>query len=126
MTGVSGDLGTQAPSRWRKKPVEVEALRYDGPAWVPESERYSTEAFRPLTRFTRGRVGTVLVGTQTHGGPNQYAPAISTLEGRMVVSPGDWVIKGVKGEFYPCKPDIFEATYEPVEPDISDSDEAAS
>lgn len=32
----------------------------------------------------------------------------------MVVSPGDWVIKGVKGEFYPCKPDIFEATYEPV------------
>lgn len=37
---------------------------------------------------------------------------IQTLEGRMHASPGDWIIKGVKGEFYPCKPDIFEATYE--------------
>jgi len=36
---------------------------------------------------------------------------IKTLEGEMLASPGDWVIKGVKGEFYPCKPDIFEATY---------------
>lgn len=38
--------------------------------------------------------------------------SISTLEGAMRVSPGDWIIKGVKGEFYPCKPDIFDATYE--------------
>lgn len=38
---------------------------------------------------------------------------IDTLEGSMRVSPGDWVIKGVNGEFYPCKPDIFEKTYEP-------------
>lgn len=40
---------------------------------------------------------------------------INTLEGRMIVSPGDWVITGVKGEKYPCKPDIFDATYEIVE-----------
>lgn len=39
---------------------------------------------------------------------------IQTLEGVMHASPGDWIIKGVKGEFYPCKPDIFEATYEPA------------
>ena len=39
---------------------------------------------------------------------------IPTLEGRMKVSDGDYVIKGVQGEFYPCKPDIFEATYEEV------------
>lgn len=39
---------------------------------------------------------------------------IDTLEGGHIVSPGDWIIKGVKGEFYPCKPDIFEQTYEPV------------
>jgi hypothetical protein len=38
---------------------------------------------------------------------------IPTLEGVVVASPGDWIIRGVKGEFYPCKPDIFEATYEP-------------
>jgi hypothetical protein len=40
---------------------------------------------------------------------------IETLEGVMTASPGDWIITGVKGEQYPCKPDIFEATYEPVE-----------
>jgi hypothetical protein len=40
---------------------------------------------------------------------------IPTLEGTMHADPGDWIIKGVKGEFYPCKPDIFAATYEPVE-----------
>lgn len=39
---------------------------------------------------------------------------IDTLEGAHYVRPGDWVIKGVQGEFYPCKPDIFEQTYEPV------------
>lgn len=39
-------------------------------------------------------------------------PAVSTLEGLMRVTPGDWIITGVKGEHYPCKPDIFEATYE--------------
>lgn len=39
---------------------------------------------------------------------------IRTLEGDVMVSSGDWVIRGVQGEFYPCKPDIFEATYEPA------------
>lgn len=39
---------------------------------------------------------------------------IHTLEGDLAASPGDWIIKGVKGEFYPCKPDIFEATYDPA------------
>jgi hypothetical protein len=39
---------------------------------------------------------------------------INTLEGNMKASIGDWIIKGVKGEFYPCKPDIFEMTYEPL------------
>jgi hypothetical protein len=39
---------------------------------------------------------------------------IQTLEGDMWARPGDWIIKGVQGEFYPCKPDIFEATYEPA------------
>ena len=43
--------------------------------------------------------------------------AIETLEGTMWAQPGDWIIKGVQGEFYPCKPDIFEATYEIVKED---------
>lgn len=40
---------------------------------------------------------------------------IDTLEGGHIVCPGDWIIKGIKGEYYPCKPDIFRQTYEPVE-----------
>ena len=44
---------------------------------------------------------------------------IRTLEGEMKANPGDFIIRGVKGEFYPCKPDIFEATYEPVESEQS-------
>jgi hypothetical protein len=43
------------------------------------------------------------------------AMSIDTLEGVMTAQPGDWIIKGVKGEFYPCKPDIFVLTYEPAE-----------
>ena len=42
---------------------------------------------------------------------------IETLEGKMTVSYGDWIIRGVKGEFYPCKPDVFEETYERAVPE---------
>lgn len=48
---------------------------------------------------------------------NNDEAVIKTLEGNMTVSPGDWIIKGVKGELYPCKPDIFEAIYQPVSAD---------
>ena len=47
----------------------------------------------------------------THNGTNIF---IKTLEGVMKANVGDWIIRGVSGEFYPCKPDIFERTYEPV------------
>lgn len=46
--------------------------------------------------------------------PDVKAPFVPTLEGRMQVTPGDWIITGVKGEHYPCKPDIFAMTYEEV------------
>jgi hypothetical protein len=52
------------------------------------------------------------------GGSNERSPheiQIKTLEGEMTASLGDWIIKGVNGEFYPCKPDIFEKTYEAAE-----------
>lgn len=47
--------------------------------------------------------------------PKERCAYINTLEGRMKVNLGDWIIQGIKGELYPCKPDIFEATYEPVD-----------
>ena len=78
-------------SKFRKKPVVIEATQ-----WFKDGDH---PAVRP-SRFTQvtKRVG-----------------VIDTLEGEMTVTPGDWIITGVKGEHYPCKPDIFEATYEAVE-----------
>jgi len=83
---------------FRKLPVEIEAFQ------VPESgEPQSKEMIEFLYRSVR---------TITS---DMDCLAIHTLEGVMHASPGDWIIKGIKGEYYPCKPDIFEQTYEPVE-----------
>ena len=80
-----------------KKPVVIEAIQYDG-ANITEIET-----------FVRGKLPTIItsdLGAQL---------VISTLEGDMKVTKGDYVIKGINGEFYPCKPDIFEKTYEVAE-----------
>ena len=80
---------------FRKKPVEIAALQWTGDS---AAMRRSVHAF-------------VDAEIDERGGELK----IKTLEGWMHVSPGDWIIKGVAGEFYPCKPDIFEATYEAVD-----------
>jgi hypothetical protein len=91
--------------KFRKKPVVVEAIQRDGHSsdaviidWVNQSMPSRGADGRDV-RTAYERFG------ELH---------IVTLEGEMHVSVGDWVIKGVAGEFYPCKPDIFEATYEAV------------
>lgn len=78
--------------RYRKKPVVIEALQF-----TPGMPWEDVFGFCPDARPKNGEL------------------YIKTLEGYMHVSPQDYIIKGVKGEFYPCKPDIFEATYEEVE-----------
>ena len=90
---------------FRKKPVVVEAVRYSG------DNSAQVVAFMGGARQARAEVRPV-------AGPGRgmhEALVIHTLEGDMIASPGDWIIRGVQGEFYPCKPDIFDATYEPVE-----------
>ena len=80
-----------------KKPVVIEAIQYDG-ANITEIET-----------FVRGKLPTIMtsdLGAQL---------VISTLEGDMKVTKGDYVIKGINGEFYPCKPDVFKSTYNVVE-----------
>lgn len=92
--------------RYRKKPVEIEARQIN-------SEDY--DDMLDIVKWCGGRaVGDELIGEQRMPG-NDAVIAIDTLEGVMYGNPGDWIIKGVQGEFYPCKPDIFEATYEKVE-----------
>lgn len=89
--------------KFRKKPVEIEAMLWD----------------RNKVSSTRREI---IAWIEGHGGHARYITerdkiGILTLEGPTFASPGDWIIRGVKGEFYPCKPDIFEATYEGVEVD---------
>lgn len=82
---------------YRKKPVVIEAVQFDG------SGPSCTEV-------------ALFVGTSRWKECTYDGGWIPTLEGDMEFGPGDWIIKGVQGEFYPCKPDIFEATYEQVKP----------
>ena len=86
--------------KFRKKPVVVEAMQYDGQNG-PEISFWAHRGGHPQMNA---------IIRQGH-----MCLFIRTLEGDMTASPGDWIIKGVKGEFYPCKPDIFAATYEPAE-----------
>jgi hypothetical protein len=83
--------------KFRKKPVEIEAVEWDGKASTAD-------------QFL-GKKGT----NWEYAEYMINAPIlIYTLEGKMRCEIGDWIIKGVKGEFYSCKPDIFEMTYEAV------------
>jgi hypothetical protein len=92
--------------RFRKKPIVIEADRWDGTQACWDAHFHQHGYIMKMT-----------------GGPEAgRALLIQTLEGTMIANPGDWVIKGVKGEFYPCKPDIFAATYEAVEEPGEDRD----
>lgn len=82
--------------KFRKKPVMIDAMQYDG--------------------FNREQIMKELGMTKNDVATDKYKSfLIRTLEGTRLAKQGDWIVKGVKGEFYPVKPDIFEATYEIVE-----------
>jgi hypothetical protein len=82
--------------KFRKKPVVIEAMLHVG----------DDETAVAIVEWSEGNV------TADEG---DGTLSIVTLEGTMRAEPGDYIIRGVKGEFYPCKPDIFLATHEPVE-----------
>ena len=79
--------------KFRKKPLVIEAIQYLGDV-----------NFNLIRLFVSNNTPLHHIGDEKFH--------ISTLEGGHDVGPGDWIIKGIKGEFYPCKPDIFEKTYE--------------
>lgn len=87
--------------KFKKKPVIIEAVQWTG------------ENIAEIIEFVKGYV---CFDTESNDGQTcQRELHINTLEGVMHASKGDWIIKGIQGEFYPCKPDIFEETYEPAE-----------
>jgi hypothetical protein len=83
--------------KFRKKYVVIDAILWDGTNMAEVEKFY--------------------IGAQFNVGPGVIVAEcfIATMEGTMIARAGDWIIKGVKGEFYPCKPDIFAATYESAE-----------
>jgi len=120
--------------KFRKKPVVIEATQWFKNGDHPNDyskvhhgfENGELREFTPQERQANGWEGDVVryfrrpdVGGNTqcqHCGNIMHVHGwIDTLEGGHDVCPGDWIITGVKGEQYPCKPDVFESTYEPVE-----------
>ena len=91
--------------KFRKKPVVIEAVRWTG------ANMEDMLAFIDISTLPDD-------GIHVHKGIGHCPPEgtldIPTLEGVMTARAGDWIIKGVKGEYYPCKPDIFAETYEPL------------
>jgi len=89
-------------AKYRKKPIVIEAVRYNGKGNIGDGEGVPDWIWVALENKT----------LKATNGTDPFI--IHTLEGDMTIAPGDWIIKGVKGEFYPCKPNIFEQTYERV------------
>ena len=91
-------------TKYRKKPVIIEAIQWNGLNPTEIIEFVGQDLI----------VETYDAGYQAGTTPLAVSLKIKTLEGNMNISIGDYIIKGVQGEFYPCKPDIFEQTYEKV------------
>jgi hypothetical protein len=98
------------PMKFRKKPVVIDAIQWTG------SNLYEVMAFMDNAPDLRSQYAVMGWDRYTHLVAKDGLK-INTLEGALMASIGDWVIKGVAGEHYPCKPDIFHTSYEPVEPD---------
>ena len=120
---LSGDtsLGRMSARRFRKKPVEVEAMRFPVENDLPAAH----EVYRWVETNTLGSfdVNELWLDPENFAWPASGVSidardgrmVIATLEGGHWVDLGDWIIRGVADEFYPCKPDIFAATYEAVD-----------
>lgn len=101
--------------KFRKKPIVIEAVQWKG---TPNGDNSSVVQ---VYNFLTGEsiIGSIDAKTEGDNFRMDYTGhrpelIIKTLEGEMLASRTDWIIKGVNGEFYPCKPDIFEKTYEAV------------
>ncbi|KKM65389.1 hypothetical protein LCGC14_1491890 [marine sediment metagenome] len=100
-------------TQFRKKPVVIEAVQLRWDTWSEMCD------FAGVGKLVDGKPEGCYIdggGQSTDAHTEVMGLRIPTLEGLMVAREGDWIIRGVKGELYPCKPDIFEATYEEETP----------
>lgn len=91
-------------AKFRKKPVTVEAMQFDG----------TVDCAYEIVDWSGKNINLSRPAPTLEDANSSCILSIPTLEGTMTASKGDWVIRGVKGELYPCKPDVFEATYDAV------------
>lgn len=94
--------------KFRKKPIVIEAVQWSG-------READMNAVLALFDFANLPPDGIHVKPGIGFTPTLGTLDIPTLEGTMTAQPGDWIIRGVKGEVYPCKPDIFQQSYEPAE-----------
>ncbi len=101
--------------QFTKKPVTIEAVQHDG----------TVKSAEFIEAWARTHGVTIADSWKSGGAGSQVVLSIPTLEGVMVGNPGDWIIRGVSNEFYPCKPDIFEKTYRAGGPELAVYDSKA-
>lgn len=97
--------------KFRKKPIIIEAIQLSWQTWTDVCN-FLGDIISPSNP---GRHSKEYSDTCGELGPDYIEITIPALEGDMIAKHGDYIIKGVSGEFYPCKPDIFEKTYEKVD-----------
>ena len=91
--------------KFTKRPLVIEAMQFDG---------RNGAVIRNWAHRGLPDIANSVILLHDEYGADHTAITVRTLEGSMFVNPGDWIIRGIQGEFYPCKPDIFEKTYEPA------------
>lgn len=99
-------------AKYRKKPVIIEAVQYIIGQEIPAVEFLGNYDYKDEDHQMPGVYETDIAIFRHNWSDQSVSITIKTLEGNMKVSDGDYIIKGVNGEFYPCKPNIFEETYE--------------
>ena len=98
---------------FRKKPVIIDAVQFESVSFAGGGlYRINFDTTDDLPKWLRDAMmdGNIVPDVVEEGGV-----IVKTLEGSHLASPGDWIIRGVAGELYPCKPEIFAMTYEPVD-----------
>lgn len=96
--------------KFRKRPVVIDAIQWDGTNWA------DVAAFLGIEEGVTAETETRQLGYRTPGpGDEPDAVIIPTLEGDMRADAGWWIIRGLANEYYPCRPDVFASSYEPVD-----------
>lgn len=109
-------------AKFRKKPVVIEAVQLHQAEWI-EGGKLDNGIFNEVPAWLEEAFSSMTIHVEQPAQTDYCCLIITTLEGDHRATPGDWIIRGVAGEFYPCKHDIFAMTYEPADAPASERKE---